>query len=249
MSNFTIEEDSDNVATVTVHRPPHNFIDEKVLRELVDILLGLDDRGSIRAVVLASEGKSFCAGVNFGQDTPDPDSFYSEVRRLFTVKVPVVAAIQGAAIGGGLGLALWADFRVACPEARFAGSFARLGVHHGFGLSETLVPLVGQQFAKDVLYTGRRVRGGEAFRAGLCDRLVECDDLLEEARRFAVEIAKSAPLAVASIKSSLTRGLADRVASAIEVEVAEQERLKLTEDHREGVRATAERRLPSFVGR
>jgi enoyl-CoA hydratase/carnithine racemase len=161
----------------------------------------------------------------------------------------VVAAVQGAAVGGGLGLACSADFRVASPAARFAANFARLGLHQGFGLSVTLPAIVGQQHANLMLYTGRRVKGEEAVRLGLADLLADPDGLRAAAYGLAAEIAASAPLAVRSIRSTQRAGLADRVTAAMAAELAEQDRLRRTADFAEGVRASAERRPPRFEGR
>jgi 2-(1,2-epoxy-1,2-dihydrophenyl)acetyl-CoA isomerase len=157
--------------------------------------------------------------------------------------------VQGAAIGGGLGLALSADFRVAAPEARFSANFARLGFHHGFGLTVTLPPLVGQQKAAELLYTGRRVPGEEALAMGMCDRLAPLASVRAEARAFAAEIAESAPLAVRSIRETMRGDLAARIKAATDREKHEQDWLRKTEDFGEGVRSTAERRPPKFKGR
>jgi enoyl-CoA hydratase/carnithine racemase len=165
------------------------------------------------------------------------------------VRKPVVAAIQGAAIGGGLGLALMPDFRVASAESTFSANFARLGFHHGFGLSVTLPDLVGPQAAMDLLYTGRRVRGEEAFELGLCDRLVPRVAVRERAHAWAQEIAGSAPLAVGAIRETLRGSLAERIREATDREKAIQHDLQRTEDFKEGVRAMAERRAPRFEGR
>src|SRR6185295_18257851 len=103
----------------------------------------------------------------------------------FATRTPVVAAVQGAAIGGGLGLALWPDFRIAAPEARFSANFARLGFHHGFGLTVTLPRVVGQQRALELLYTGARIDGKRAHAIGLVDRLVPLAALRDASRGFA----------------------------------------------------------------
>ena len=169
--------------------------------------------------------------------------------RLFATATPVVAAVQGAAIGGGLGLALSADFRVASPSSRFAANFARLGIHHGFGMTVTLPAVVGTQAALELLYTGRRVKGEEAHALGLCDRLAAEGDLRNEAHALACEIAASAPLAVRSIRQTMRGELPERVRAATEHEHARQTALFATDDFREGVRATAERRTPNFAGR
>lgn len=192
-----------------------------------------------------------CAGADFsasnsGYATAD---LYAATVRLFRTRKPIVAAIQGAAIGGGLGLSLAADFRVAAPEARLSANFARLGFHQGFGLSVTLPALVGQQMAARLLYTGRRVGGAEAVRIGLADELAPLDGLLDAATAFAVEIAGSAPLAVESIRATLRGDLADRIAATTDHEAAEQARLRATADFTEGAKAMAERREPRFTRR
>jgi len=243
-----------HVALAEIRRPPNNFFDRGLIASLADAFLALDAEPGCRAIVLASEGRHFCAGADFsGSARADRDEggrhLYDEAVRLFATRTPVVAAIQGAAIGGGLGLALMPDFRVACPEARFSANFARLGFHHGFGLSVTLPRLVGQQFAMELLYTGRRIDGETAFGRGLCDRLVPAERLRDEAFSLAAEIAGSAPLAVDSIRETLRGDLPARVRAATDREKAEQERLQKTEDFREGTRAMAERRPPDFQGR
>jgi enoyl-CoA hydratase/carnithine racemase len=250
------------VATAEIQRPPHNYFDLALIDDLCAAFEALDDHPGCRAIVLCSEGKSFCAGAQLGGDRPSgpsrasaeaesgapPRHLYDAAVRLFATKTPVVAAVQGAAIGGGLGLALMPDFRIAAPEARFAANFARLGFHHGFGLSVTLPSLVGQQRALELLYTGRRVKGEEALAIGLCDGLVPKEELREAATALAREIALSAPLAVRSIRETLRGDLPARIRAATDREKAEQDRLRQTQDFREGVQAMAERRTPDFSG-
>jgi enoyl-CoA hydratase/carnithine racemase len=256
--DVTVTLGEDFVATVEIHRPPNNFFDADLIRALADAFEALDVGQVCRAIVLCAEGKHFCAGANFAGASDLPvrggiaggvDHLYREAARLFEAPLPVVAAVHGAAIGGGLGLACAADFRVASPESRFAANFARLGFHHGFGLTVTLPAVVGQQHALDLLYTGRRVGGAEAAAMGLCDRLVGAEEVRPSAHRLAAEIAASGPLAVRSIRATMRAGLADRVRSATERELHEQERLRHTADWAEGVRAVAERRPARFEGR
>ena len=247
-----------NVALVEIHRPPHNFFDQQLVKNLAEAFESLDQDPVCRALVLASEGKSFCAGADFKQRAVrggnEPESkgashIYKEAIRLFACEKPVVAAIQGAAVGGGLGLALVADFRVVSPEARFAANFVRLGIHPGFGLTYTLPRLIGIQRASLMFLTGRRIHAEEAVAWGLGDVLVAPDRLRETATQLAAEIAECAPLAVRSTRFSLRGGLAEAVKNRTDHEFAEQSRLMLTEDHREGVRAVNERRPGHFVGR
>jgi 2-(1,2-epoxy-1,2-dihydrophenyl)acetyl-CoA isomerase len=251
--DVTVTLGDDFVATVELHRPPHNYFDQTLIRSLADAYQALDADPRCRAIVLCAEGKHFCAGANLGGDGDGlgggPASLYREAIRLFEASKPVVAAVQGAAIGGGLGLACSADFRVGCPEARFAANFARLGFHHGFGLTVTLPAVVGQQQSAVLLYTGRRIGGEQAASIGLCDLLVPADRVRAEAHALAAEIAVSAPLAVRSIRATMRGDLAGRIRAATDREAAEQDRLRGTADFSEGVRAMAERRPPRFEER
>jgi enoyl-CoA hydratase/carnithine racemase len=242
---------SEHVATVEIHRPPHNWFDIDVMTSLADAILGLDDDGECRAVVLCSEGKNFCAGADLsGSDLLDSTTrLYQQAARIFSNRKPIVAAVQGAAVGGGLGLALSADFRVASPETRFSCNFARLGFHQGFGISVTLPAVVGQQRALELMYTAADVRGDEALRIGLADRLAAPDEVRAAAVGFATEIAASAPLALLAIRETMRGDLADSVQTATAREHGEQQRLRATDDFREGVAAVAERRAPNFTGR
>jgi 2-(1,2-epoxy-1,2-dihydrophenyl)acetyl-CoA isomerase len=241
----------DHVATIELCRPPNNFFSLDLIGGVADALAALDDTPACRAAVLCAQGKHFCAGADFSGDGASytTEDLYAAAVRIFRAKTPIVAAVQGAAIGGGLGLALSADFRVAAPEARFSANFARLGFHQGFGLSVTLPRLLGPQAAAELLYTGRRVKGDEAVALGLADRLAPLEEIRAVAHDLAREIAISAPLAIESIRSTLRGDLADQVAAATAHELTEQVRLRATEDFAEGARAMAERRPPVFRGR
>jgi enoyl-CoA hydratase/carnithine racemase len=240
----------DWVASVEFRRPPDNYFDRALIASLSDALEALDGEPRCRAIVLCAQGKNFCAGANF-RGTPlaveNGRHLYDEAVRLFRTRKPIVAAVQGAAVGGGLGVALAADLRVASPESRFSANFARLGFHHGFGLTVTLPAVVGAQRALELLYTGRRLTGEEALRIGLCDRLAPASELRAEAHALAAEIAGSGPLAVEAIRATMRADLAERIERAAAHERAEQDRLSATSDFREGVRAMAERRPPRFT--
>jgi enoyl-CoA hydratase/carnithine racemase len=254
-----------HVGIIEIQRPPLNFFDISLINQIADALEDFDRDIEIRASVLAAQGKAFCAGANFNdparreaeaREQSDPASslgqinhLYVQAVRIFRNQKPIVAAVHGAAIGGGLGLAVAADFRVTCPEARFAANFTKLGFHPGFGLTATLPELVGKNNAELIFYTSRRVGGEEATRMGLANVCVPQDQVRAEAMKLAGEIAECSPLGLLSTRATMRAGLADRVMAATNHELAEQTRLRATEDFKEGIKATEERRVANFKGR
>lgn len=255
---MTIEIRHDGpVAILTLRNPPNNHLGLGTISQLVEAFDDADSDPAIRAILLRSEGRVFCAGADLVNANPVADPllpgarspFYMAAARLFGVATPVVAAVQGAAVGAGLGLALVADFRVATPEARFVANFVQLGLHPGFGISAVLERVIGRQRAAMMLLTGRRIRGEEAERWGLVDQLVSAESLEATALALAHEIAAAAPLAVASTRRTLRGELRALVEAATDHELAEQAELMRTEDFAEGVRAVTERRPGRFVGR
>ncbi len=246
-----------HVAIVEIRRPPHNYFDTGMIQGIADAFEALEAEPACRAIVLCSQGTAFCAGANFAtRDAAPPQKspravnpLYFEAIRLVACTKPVVAAVHGPAIGGGLGLALAADFRVTCPEARFAANFNRLGIHPGFGLSYMLPRLVGQQQASLLFYTGRRIGGEEAVRIGLADQLVPQGEVHAKALELAEEIAASSPIAVQSTRATLRAGLVEQFRLAVARESIEQNLHFETADFQEGVKAMSERRMPLFQGR
>ena len=250
MNGLTIDGDGGG-ARIHMARPPHNFFDEELLRGIADALDASDADPAIRVTLLTAEGRSFCAGADFSATTGSANgarAVYVQAARLFDRAKPLIAAVGGPAVGGGLGLALAADFRVASPEARFHANFAAIGLHPGFALTATLPALLGGQRTRDLLMTARRVGGEEAVRIGLADRLAEADCLTEEAMGFARTIAANAPLALASIARVLPQVDGPGARTAMAAELAVQDGLFATADFREGVRAVSERRAPIFTG-
>ena len=244
-----------HVALAIIDHPPNNHANTPLMRDLADALEALDADPRCRAVVLAAEGRVFCGGADLQApnavtrgDGAGINPLYDEAVRLFSNKKPIVAAVQGAAVGAGLGLALVADFRIAAPQARFAANFVKLGFHAGFGISHTLPRLVGLQRASLMLQTARRIRADEALAWGLVDAVVPLERVREAAVALAQEIAGNAPLAVQSTRATLREGLAAAVRAQTDHEFAEQQRLMKTSDFAEGVRAVNERRPGVFVG-
>ncbi|MGZ3375975.1 MAG: enoyl-CoA hydratase/isomerase family protein [Phenylobacterium sp.] len=243
-----------HVAVVTIDKPPHNHVSVDLMRDLADALDAIDAEVELRCSVLQSEGKNFCAGADLvrsesagGLGAVNP--LYDQAVRLFSAKKPVVAAVQGAAVGAGLGLAVMADFRIASPDARFAANFVKLGFHPGFGLTHTLPRLVGRTKAELMCLTGRRVKAEEGLPWGLVDEVVPLEDLRAAALRLAAEIAENAPLAIVSTRKTLRGDLAAAVRAQTDIEAKEQGWLRDTDDYKEGVRSVSERRAGNFTGR
>ena len=244
------------VALIELQRGPHNHVDVELMAAVADALEALDQADEVRAVVLASAGRNFCAGADLQRRdglssgrAGGVGALYAAAIRLFRTRKPLVAAVQGAAVGAGLGLALACDFRVAAAGAKLTANFVKLGFHPGFGLTATLPRAVGVQAAALLMLTGRRVGAEEALRLGLIDAIAPNEAVRAAAFDLAREIAAAAPLAVEGTRASLRTGLADAVEAAMANELAVQTRLMATADFQEGVRAVAERRDGVFLRR
>jgi 2-(1,2-epoxy-1,2-dihydrophenyl)acetyl-CoA isomerase len=252
----------DHVAVIEMQSPPHNFLSVDLVEGVAEALESFDTDPQVRAAVLCAQGRSFCAGANFGGDggplggdsRDEPVGgdttlrLYSAAARLCEVSIPFIAAVQGPAIGGGLGLAMTATMRITSPEARFSANFAALGIHQGFGLSVLLPETLGPTRAAQVLLTSKRYTGEEAVEIGLAERCVPLDELRATTIAAAAEIAVNAPLAVRAINRTLRSGLADRVRAATAHEAEQQRQLSSTADAAEGIRAVSERRPGNFTG-
>lgn len=241
------------VGIVELNRPPDNFFDTPLIQDIAAALDGFVAAG-MRSILLCSAGRNFCAGADFGRPADDEGrkrdikELYRQAARLFRAPLPIVAAVNGAAVGGGLGLSMVSDFRVASAQSRFAANFSRLGIHAGFGLSVTLPRAIGEQKAALLFYTGRRINGEEAHAMGLVDILAPDGNLRKAALEFAKEIAQSSPHAVQAMRATLRQGLAERIAAMTEHELSIQAENFRTKDFEEGIKAMAERRLPNFTG-
>lgn len=245
------------VGEIRFAKPPFNYACPELLRRIADALDGFDGDDGVRATVLVADGKAFCAGADLaGDEAIAGDAgmdaiggLYVQAERIFRRAKPMVAAVQGAAIGAGLGLALTADFRVAGPAARLSSNFVRLGFHPGFGLTHTLPRLLGPQRATWMMLSAERVKPADALAWGLVDRLASAGEEREVALAMAAEIAANAPLALKAVRATATAGLADAVAAAMRHEHAEQTALRPTADYAEGVASVFERRDAHWLGR
>ena len=242
-----------NIGFVSINRPPNNHFDAELIGQIADFLEEMDKHQDCRSIILSSEGKHFCAGADFTKsyykEESDPyEKLYKEAVRLFKTKKPVIATIQGAAVGGGLGVALSADFRIACEESRFSANFSKLAFHQGFGTTVTLPRVVGNQKAKWMLLTSARVKGKEAYEIGLADFFVPQNELLNKAKELANEINMAGPLGVQAIRETIKGDSVDKIEEIVKWELSEQNRLRETADFKEGIKASLEKRKPEFTG-
>ncbi len=250
----------DHVATITLNRPENrNSMTPDVLQGLSDAVAEARGDRDVRCVIITGRGKSFCAGADFksrgATDTaelqPHERSFalYSHFLKVLEIEVPTIAALNGHAIGGGLGLAVVCDLRVANRDAKYGANFVRLGLHPGMATTYLLPRLMGLPRATEFLLTGRIVTGEEAAVAGLVNYAVAPDEVQEKASELAREVATAAPLAVRWTKQSIYRHVDWDPVSAARFEAHVQSRTFETEDNCEGVKALLEKREPQFRGR
>lgn len=241
-----------HVGEVVFSSPPANHLDTDLVEAVADHMEELDHDPRVRVLILRSEGRHFCAGARLSPGEPPGRTrgrhVYDQADRLFGVETPIVAAVQGAAVGGGLGLALAADVRVGAPTSRLHANFTQLGLHPGFGLTVSLPRVVGAQWAERLLVGAERLDGETAHRIGLLDELVSQGDLIDGARELAARYAALAPVAVSATRATLRRGLREQVRSAMQHERSVQDELAGTADFAEGLAAAQERRAPVFGG-
>jgi len=253
----------DHVAEITLNRPDNrNSMTEDVFQGLNEAVAQVKADRELRCVIITGRGRSFCAGADFkagvqrgGDDgefvLPNERSYgmYQPFLQILDIEVPTIAAMQGHAIGGGLGLAIVCDMRVANITSKYGANFTRLGLHPGMASSYILPRLVGLPKALELLLTGRLVSGAEAAELGLANHAAEGEGVLKKARELAAEIAAAAPIAVRWAKQSIYRNIDWNPRDAARIEAHAQSRTVETEDGREGIKALLEKRSPVFKGR
>lgn len=262
MSNDAVlYEVSDHVALITLNRPDNR---NSMTTELLDGFRAATERarrdGSLRCVVITGEGSCFSAGADFkAQVQREGDvrklqthersyAMYEPFLSVLDIEVPVIGALNGHAIGGGFGLALACDLRIAAKEARYGANFARIGLHSGLAISYLLPRLVGPVRAAELLFTGRLIDGREAEAIGLMSRVVSTDEVKTTALGMARTIASNAPIAVRMMKKTFYRGLGWDVRGAAFEEAYAQALTLSTRDASEGMAALLEKRDPVFTG-
>ncbi|HWG18255.1 MAG TPA: enoyl-CoA hydratase-related protein [Acidobacteriaceae bacterium] len=251
-------ETTDAIATVTLNRPRvHNALNAAMLRELDESIAALGDDTSVRVILLRGAGeKAFAAGADIGElaavDAANAAQFAGRAQRIFrrieTLPKPVIAAVNGYALGGGCELAMACSIRIAAETARLGQPEVRLGILPGYGGSQRLPRLIGRGAALKMMLTGQPIDAHEALRIGLVDEVVPSEHLDLRVMELARTIAAQPPLAVAAILEAVNRGADLPLEEAIALEGSLFARLCATDDMREGTRAFLEKRGPHFTG-
>lgn len=258
---MTSDEQDPAVAIVTLNRPDkRNALTVELKEALVEALEKVAADSAVRAVVLTGEGKAFSVGQDLGEHVAalreDPATAFATVeqhynpivRTIATMPKPVIAAINGAAVGAGLGFALAADLRVAAESATFATAFAAIGLTADSGLSASLVHSLGAARATELLLLGDSFDAAQAQQYGLVREVVPVGDVRETALVLARRLAGGPTLAYAEIKNAIALGAVSPLADVLANEGAGQARLGVTRDHQEAVEAFLAKRRPVFDG-
>ena len=254
-----IAETAPHVALVTLNRPEAaNAFNTRMALELAETFQGLADPDCPwRCVVLTGAGeRAFCAGADLKERDGMSDEAWAAQHKVFeamgeavlAVPMPVIAAVNGAAFGGGCEIALLCDFLYAAETARFALPEVTLGIMPGLGATQTLTRTAGPRRAKEVIATGRAFTAAEALDWGVANRVYPASELVRAALETAQRIAANAPLAVAAVKRAIDLGDGHGLRSGMALELEQYNQLFPTDDRREGIRAWREKRKPAFRG-
>jgi len=256
-----IEKRNGGVVTLMMNRPEAmNALTDGLIDELIDAFQRLGREPEVGVIVLTGAGRAFCAGGDVkdlaGRAERTLEKRVEDLRHKQGVALAmhrcpklIVAAVNGAAMGAGLSMALMADFRVVSMQAKFATAFADVGFSGDFGVSWSLTRLVGPAKARELMILNPRLSADEADRLGLVTRLVEDEQLMAEATAFAATLASGPLVAWTMMKRNLNFAEAEGLAATLDMEAANQSRCAMTEDHLEARNAWTEKRRPSFSGR
>ncbi len=253
-------ERAESIATITLNRPDVlNALNVRMLDELAAALAEIDADPAVRAAILTGAGtKAFAAGADIGELNALPGAHAGEAqarkgqaltRAIERMRVPVIAAVNGFALGGGCELAMACDIRIAGENARFGQPEVNLGLLPGYGGTQRLTRLAGEGAAMYLCLTGEMIDAAEALRIGLVQKVVPLDGLRGEAARIAGLIAAKAPLAIAATKRAVVDGAALGLDDALALEALLFGQVVTTADFREGSRAFLDKRKPAFTGR
>ena len=251
LNNLKVEV-KDKVCVITINRPKAlNALNSATLKDLDTVLEDLENDTNIYAVILTGAGeKSFVAGADIAEMKDLNEAQGKEFGelgnkvflRLENLNKPVIAAIQGFALGGGCEISMACDIRIASETALFGQPEVGLGITPGFGGTQRLARIVGLGKAKEMIYTARNIKADEAYRIGLVNKVVALEDLMNEAKKMASNIIANAPVAVKLCKDAINRGMQVGIDEAVMIEAEDFGKCFATEDQTEGMTAFLERR-------
>ena len=249
----------DGVLTITFHRPERrNALNRQMIDELTRVLKSVDD-SPVGAVILTGAGSAFCAGLDLDhletlsaktreEHRADSENVARVLRTLFNVQKPTIAAVNGAAIAGGMGIATICDFTLSVPEAKFGYTEVKIGFIPAI-VSSFLLRQIGDKRTRDLLLTGRLIKAEEAHDLGLVTRIVNEQDLMTEARKLAQCLLRNSPEAMCATKRLLNFYANHHLDAEIEAAIAANADARATDDFKEGVRAFLEKRAPEWPSR
>lgn len=252
-------ESSDQIGILTLNRPDNrNSMTPELLDAFAAASLTAKSDSALRCIIITGRGACFSAGADFKSGvqrertgTPSEASYamYEPFLSVLDLEVPVIGALNGHAVGGGFGLSLVCDMRVANRTAKYGANFARLGLHSGMGISHTLPRLVGLAHASELLFTGGLMDGARAAAIGYANHAVEADEVMPRALQMARAIAGAAPVVIRSMKATMRRSEAAEIRAAARQEAYAQAESLASDDAREGMSALLQKREPVFTGR
>lgn len=247
------------IATLTFNRPEkRNAISFQMIEELMNAL-GEVEQSESRVLILTGAGKAFCSGMDLEdlkgligrsseQNKKDSETMARMFRALYEFPKPTIAAVNGAALAGGTGLATLCDFTLAQPEAKFGYTEVKIGFIPAI-VSSFLLRQVGEKLARDLLLTGRIIDAGEALRLGLVSEVVEPEKLMQHARDLAIQLLQNSPASLRATKRLLSGYAAAQLDRQLKVAVEENAAIRQTQDFHEGVSSFLEKRRPNWTGK
>lgn len=251
LKNVILEKE-EHLAIVTINRPKAlNALNSETLKDLDTVIADLENDSNIYAVILIGAGeKSFVAGADISEmkdlNENEGKEFGSLGNKVFlrleNLNKPVIAAIQGFALGGGCEISMACDIRIASDKAVFGQPEVGLGITPGFGGTQRLARIVGLGKAKEMIYTARNIKADEAYRIGLVNKVVPLESLMDEAKAMASKIIANAPIAVRMSKDAINRGMQVSIDKAVEIEAENFGKCFASSDQTEGMTAFLERR-------
>lgn len=254
---FLKEELKDNILILTIDKQKSlNALNSQVIFELNNFFTEIEKREDVSVIILTGAGKAFVAGADISEMSTLSASEGSKFAKagmdaflkIEKLNIPVIAAVNGFALGGGCELSLSCDIRIASTKAKFGQPEVGLGITPGFGGTQRLARVIGLSKAKELIYTADIISAEDAYNCGLVSKVVEPDELLDSAMGLAKRIAKNSKLAVSYSKAAINTGIQTDIDSGMDIERANFALCFATKDQKEGMKAFLEKRSPEFIG-